>query len=84
MTLAEFYDRCAAFDWFYDYSDDHRVWQRGCAAHDVLRAESARDPAKREIYQAWRRHMFGGPEWGTQKAPCPERPTAENSDVALR
>lgn len=21
--------KCKAHDWFYEYSDDHRVWQRG-------------------------------------------------------
>ena len=23
-------------DWYYDYSDDHRVWQKGRTAYDVL------------------------------------------------
>lgn len=29
MTLKEYFDMCNGFDWFYDYSDDHRVWERG-------------------------------------------------------
>ena len=73
-STQEFYDRCATFDWYYDYSDDHRVWQRGCAVHDALRAEAASDPAKALIYHAWREYMFSGEEWGTEKAPQPARP----------
>lgn len=74
MTLQEFYDKCAAFDWYYEYSDDHRVWQRGCTAHDALRAEAASDPAKSEIYQAWHKHMFTGEPWKSERAPRPEKP----------
>jgi hypothetical protein len=69
-----FYDRCESFDWYYEYSDDHRVWQRGCAAHDALRAEAISDPEKDVIYQAWHKHMFSGVEFGTDKAPRPARP----------
>ena len=29
MTLTEFYDLLKRHDWSYNYSDDHRVWQRG-------------------------------------------------------
>ena len=29
ITLQEFYDRLAAHDWSYQYSDDHRHWTKG-------------------------------------------------------
>lgn len=28
-TLKEFSEACRTHDWYYDYSDDHRVWTRG-------------------------------------------------------
>lgn len=31
MTVEEFFDRLQYHDWYYDYSDDHSVWQRGLA-----------------------------------------------------
>ncbi len=29
MNIGEFYDLLKVHDWTYDYSDDHRHWQRG-------------------------------------------------------
>lgn len=28
-TLKEFSEACRTHDWYYEYSDDHRVWTRG-------------------------------------------------------
>lgn len=28
-TLKEFSEACRTHDWYYEYSDDHRVWQKG-------------------------------------------------------
>jgi hypothetical protein len=32
----------ASHDWYYDYSDDHRVWRRGVAQRDAILAEQQR------------------------------------------
>ena len=29
-------------DWYYDYSDDHSVWQRGQREHDAIGEEQRR------------------------------------------
>jgi len=29
QLLHDFKEACRGHDWYYDYSDDHRVWQRG-------------------------------------------------------
>ena len=29
MTNEEYFDKLQRHDWFYEYSDDHSVWQRG-------------------------------------------------------
>jgi len=29
-------------DWYYDYSDDHSVWQRGQREHDAINEEQRR------------------------------------------
>ena len=32
----------ARHDWYYDYSDDHSVWQRGQRENDAINAEQYR------------------------------------------
>lgn len=29
QLLHDFKDACRTHDWYYNYSDDHRVWQKG-------------------------------------------------------
>ena len=36
MERAEFGSKLKGHDWYYGYSDDHRVWTRGNAAHKRL------------------------------------------------
>lgn len=41
-------------DWFYNFSDDHRVWKRGQLAEDVLKQQMAASPFSwGEIYKAF-------------------------------
>lgn len=37
MSIEEFFMKLRRHDWFYEYSDDHSVWQRGQAARHELR-----------------------------------------------
>lgn len=77
-TLAEkqeFWDECAQHDWFYDYSDDQRVWDRGRAAEAKLQVKVNRDPEFGIIFKAFQAHIFSGSSFGTAKQPKPERPT---------
>lgn len=50
-TLEQFTKDAKAFDWFYEMSDSHSVWQRGCAAESALlaRARAGGD----EFMRAW-------------------------------
>jgi hypothetical protein len=34
--LQVFEQALKSHDWYYDYSDDHRVWRRGTEQHDAL------------------------------------------------
>lgn len=38
MTLDQYIAQLKAHDWFYQYSDDHRVWQAGRDVMEQLRA----------------------------------------------
>lgn len=65
MTLTDFDAKLAGFDWFYDYSDDHSVWERGRAAHSAVLAIAKESPQHQALYDLWERHHFTGKPWGT-------------------
>jgi hypothetical protein len=72
--LRDFYDRLEKADWYYEMSDDQRVWRAGCAAFDKIVAETETSDEKKDLYNRWRAHMFSGDPWKTVRAPRPERP----------
>lgn len=52
-TLEDYQKALAAHDWYYDYSDDHRVWKQGLAQRDRIREmQRVLDPD----YQVWNRY----------------------------
>lgn len=67
MTLKEFDQALANFDWFYEYSDDHSVWQRGSTAHSKILATAKTSPQHQELYDLWKKRWFTGKPWGTQE-----------------
>jgi hypothetical protein len=81
MTLAEFWDCLDRFDWFYEMSDDHRVWQNGeRAVQRILtflayHRETTGNPQYEQLYNGFTGHYYSGKPWNTPKQPKPERPT---------
>ena len=75
MTPAEYWDKLAAHDWYYAFSDDHRVWLRGTKQEDDLRALANSVEGGKELYEAFHKYMFSGKSWGTERFPKPERPS---------
>lgn len=73
--LVALYDALENFDWFYDYSDDPRVAERGRQERAKLEKQVAQTEGGQELYDAFKDHMFSGEPWGTEKAPKPTRPT---------
>jgi|TARA_B110001454_G_scaffold68448_1_gene66833 hypothetical protein len=61
MTLQEFYDLLKAHDWSYEYSDDHRYWNKGRnedgMIQHILQGHS-RDPQFRGLYDQYRSWAF--------------------------
>jgi hypothetical protein len=74
-ALRAFYDRCKHIDWYYDYSDDGRVYERGRNAMRQLEAEAKAAPELKAIFDAWHDYYHvgkpPGQDPGKQK---PERP----------
>ena len=38
LTVEEYFDMLKRHDWFYEYSDDHSVWQKGQSAKAELQS----------------------------------------------
>lgn len=74
-TLQEYWDQLNRHDWYYEYSDDHSVWQRGGAELGRLKALSDLTPEHRALWEGFNKHMFSVEAWKTEKAPKPERPS---------
>jgi len=76
MTHREFFEELTKFDWYFEMSDDHRVWTKGVRKLDELKAEAAKDPVKQEMLSAWNHHMYSGSAFGfkadSQRAPKPQ------------
>lgn len=75
MTPAEYWDKLAAHDWYYAFSDDHRVWLRGISQEDELKSLAICVEGGQELYKAYHDYMFSGKSWGTERFPKPERPS---------
>lgn len=74
MNAAEFYDAAQSFDWFYEMSDDHRVWASGKASKAALLKDAPPGSENRQIWDSWEKHHYSGEPWNTPQAPKPERP----------
>ena len=59
MERAEFGSKLKTHDWYYAYSDDHRVWRRGNEASGRLRVarEELNCPFDMGILKQWAHNM---------------------------
>lgn len=75
-----FHALCAAHDWYYNYSDDHKAWERGRAQADKLTALAASHPALAAHLDSWRAAMFGPIE---SRKPRPTEPPAVVGQLSI-
>jgi len=50
-------------DWYFDYSDDHRVWRRGVEERNQIRKEAERLGRPELVEQAFQEFEAGDLEW---------------------
>jgi hypothetical protein len=72
MSPQEYFKQCQDFDWYYIYSDDHRVYKAGLAKEYILKTLIDNDPSLKPIWDSWAIYHFSGPAWGIPQAPKPE------------
>ena len=70
MNLGEYYDECAAHDWWHEMSDDNSVFERGAARHRRLESISRQSPEHKKV---WHQTML---YFKHNEGACPERPTS--------
>ena len=76
VSLTEYWDMLNCHDWYYDFSDDHRVWRAGQENMQKLRLLSQQSPEHGKLLSDFNKHYFSGDPWGTERAPKPPRPAA--------
>lgn len=74
MNLQEYWDLLNSHDWYYNYSDDQRVWSLGNKNDRKLRGIADSSPEHKRLYMGFVNYHFSGKDWNTEKEPKPERP----------
>jgi hypothetical protein len=73
MTKKQYFDWCANFDWYYDFSDDYfNVSLPGKHQQQRLEQGFMDHPEWKPIYDAWHLYYFSGDNWGIDKKKKPE------------
>lgn len=73
MTIEEYYRILERLDWYYAWSDDYGVFERGRASYTKAQVE-ANDGGRlyQDLLAAFQIHMFTGEPWGNTRAPKPQ------------
>ena len=68
LSALAFIDSLKNHDWFFDYSDDGRVWRAGLAAQKHLEKLATSDPVYADLHVAHSRYHFdNGGDWKKAK-----------------
>ena len=59
MTPEEYLGELERHDWFYSYTDDHRVWRLGRDNLARLKSIAQENPKLLALYNAYSEYMFG-------------------------
>lgn len=57
-TLPEYFDQLAAHDWFYEYSDDHKVFTAGSNNNQRLLVIARQSEKHRRLYESYKYWKF--------------------------
>lgn len=58
MDASEFFKLLEKHDWYYQYSDDHRAWEKGNEESRRLQAIIQEDSMMTRMYLAYSDYMF--------------------------
>ncbi|QZI94431.1 hypothetical protein MelnitzEXVC044M_150 [Methylophilales phage Melnitz EXVC044M] len=56
-NIREYFKQLRYHDWYYNYSDDHRVWKAGSANYDLIRDKSKENLTYKRMYNEFMKWM---------------------------
>ena len=56
-NIREYFKQLRYNDWYYNYSDDHRVWKAGSANYDLIRDKSKENVTYKRMYNEFTKWM---------------------------
>jgi len=56
-NIREYFKQLRYHDWYYNYSDDHRVWKAGSANYDLIRDKSKENVTYKRMYNEFTKWM---------------------------
>ena len=62
MSIEDYYNLLVGFDWYYEYSDDHRVWTRGKEESRKIQAIAQEDTVVSRMYSEYA-HYISNPKY---------------------
>jgi hypothetical protein len=75
ISLSDFYSQLQRHDWFYNFSDDNRVFRAGDAdAKRLKQVATSNGPEYISLLEAYRAAKYSGQPWGTEQKSLPDRP----------
>ncbi len=58
MTPSEFFKLLEKHDWYYNYSDDHRAWEKGNSESKRIQSIAQEIPLFLDMYRDYSKFMF--------------------------
>lgn len=74
ISLSDYWDMLDKHDWYYEFSDDNRVWQAGRQSETSILELSKTSQEYSNLANAFYGHMFSGKAYGNEQQPKPARP----------
>lgn len=71
-SLSSFYDTLRYHDWYYEYSDDHRVWSKGRDDYAKIQQIAKESPEHKALFEDYSNYVF-------REGEKPEKPSEDAS-----
>lgn len=73
-SLLDYYDLLDSHDWYYHFSDDMKVYDKGEREEIQLDDIATQSPEHEKLYKGFQEHMFSGKPFNKELKSKPERP----------
>lgn len=73
LSLSEYWEMLNNHDWYFDCSDDGKVFARGRASLAKLSDIARQSEEHKKMFDGFKAHKFSGKPWNTDQAAKPEK-----------